>query len=209
MGMFSTNTTVTASGGAATANADLRVASLSIAAYECVSSCVSLPLIVTHILPAISLPSLWNIGCTKLPIEGCKNICASLRRYNPDLDIPVTRCTLLILFILIRYVFSTPSFVICSHRYCRYCSVTLLTLSNVGFFYHHFSLNHCRYYYHATLVFKRRCRSSAPFGLEVEKFRSNPSDGVASDPRYSVSLECLCLSPESDNELQDPLHFPT
>jgi hypothetical protein len=102
MDIFATNTNAS---GEATATT-LRTASLSIAAYEYVFSCVSPPLIVTHIRPAISLPSLWNIDCIGPPIETCKKIAASFRRYSLDLDTLHTRCTLLILFILIRYVFS-------------------------------------------------------------------------------------------------------
>jgi hypothetical protein len=155
MDIFATNTTATLSDGAAVTNAHLRVASLSIAAYEYVSGSVSL-LIVTHIRPAISLPSLWNIGCIGPSIEAGKKTGASSWRYTSlDLDTLHTRLRLLELFILIRHVCSTLSFVTCSHRFYRYCSIIVMVLSNVGFFYHHFSPNICHRYYHVTPVFKR------------------------------------------------------
>jgi hypothetical protein len=190
MDIFSTNTTATSSDNGIATATNLRVASLSIAAYEYVSSCVSPPISVIHIRPAISLPSLWNIGCTGPLIEACKKIAASFWRYSLDLDTLHTRRTLLILFILIRYVFSSSSCVTCSHRFYRYCSIIVMVLSNVGFFYH-FSPNICHRYYHVTPVFKRWCYSSVLFCLEVERFCSSPIRGLTSDPRYSVNLDCL------------------
>jgi len=84
--IFSTNTTATSSDNGLTTATNLRIASLSIAAYEYVYSCVSPPISMIHIWPAISLPSLWNIGCTGPPIEAGKKVAGSLWRYNFDLD---------------------------------------------------------------------------------------------------------------------------
>jgi hypothetical protein len=191
MDIFSTNTTATSSDNGLGTATNLRVASLSIAAYEYVSSCVSPPLSVTHIRPAISLPFLWNIGCTSPIIETSKKIAASFWRYSLDLYTLHTRLRLLILFILIRHVCSTLSFETCSHRFCRYCSITVLVLSNVGFFYRHFSEKFCHHYFRVIPVFKRWCYSSALICLEVERFCRSTICGVTNDPRSSVNLDCL------------------
>jgi hypothetical protein len=102
--MSAANTSIALSDGAITVATNLRIASLSIAAYEYVAS-ISLPLVVTHTWPAISSPSLWNIGCIDPPIEAGKKTDATLQRYSIDLIMWDTSCRLLTLFILIRYVF--------------------------------------------------------------------------------------------------------
>jgi hypothetical protein len=104
MGTAATNTTITLSDSLFTTASDLRVASLSLAAYECVASCVSLPLIVTHTRPAISSPSLWNIGCTGPLVDACKKVDASLLRYVFNWNTFDSDSKLFILFILIRHV---------------------------------------------------------------------------------------------------------
>ena len=73
-------TTISPSQGALSADAYLRIASLSIAAYEYVASCVSLPFMMTHLQQVISSPSLRNIGCTPILIERGKKVNAGLRR---------------------------------------------------------------------------------------------------------------------------------
>ena len=84
MGVLATGTTISPSQEALSADAYLRIASLSIAAYEYVANCVSLPVIMTHLRQVISSPSLRNIGCTPLLIEkGIKiNVCS--RRLSFD-----------------------------------------------------------------------------------------------------------------------------
>ena len=59
---------------------NLRVACMSISTYEYVTSCVSLPLIVAHILPVISSLSHGNITCICPPMEGGKKVDANLER---------------------------------------------------------------------------------------------------------------------------------
>jgi hypothetical protein len=78
MGVLGTSTSL--SPGALAVTTNLRVVSISIAAYEYVASCPSLPLIEAHILPAICLLSLGNIVCISRPTEGGKKVNTSLRR---------------------------------------------------------------------------------------------------------------------------------
>jgi hypothetical protein len=66
MDLLATGTSINASQGAITTATSMRVAPMSVAAYEYAVKCISLSVVVTHVLPAISLPSLWNIGCTTL-----------------------------------------------------------------------------------------------------------------------------------------------
>jgi hypothetical protein len=66
MDLLATGTTINASQGAIITATCMRVASMSVAAYEYVANSISLSVVVPHVLPAISLPSLWSIGCTSL-----------------------------------------------------------------------------------------------------------------------------------------------
>jgi hypothetical protein len=86
MGILGIPTSLSPEALAVTTN--LRVVSISIAAYEYVATWPSLSLIVAHILPAIYLPSLGNIGCIGRPTKGGKNVNVNSR--GPGL--PSTRC---------------------------------------------------------------------------------------------------------------------
>jgi hypothetical protein len=102
MALLATITNINPSQGAVTAATSIRIASMSIAAYEYAANCISLSIIITHVLPAISLPFHWNIGYTSLLINlGKKGDANSLRQ-------AFNRRTFdslgLILFILIRHV---------------------------------------------------------------------------------------------------------
>jgi hypothetical protein len=60
-----------------------------------------------------------------------------------------------ILFVLIRY--AKIDIVIgdtCSHIFCRYLSMVLIIVSNIGFFDHHFSPKACSHYTYVPPVFK-------------------------------------------------------
>jgi hypothetical protein len=76
MGLLATPTTIDPAELAVTTN--IRVLSMSIAAYECGPSCLSPPLIVAHIRLVISSPSLGNIDCIGPPTEGGKKVDTSL-----------------------------------------------------------------------------------------------------------------------------------
>ena len=82
---------------------NLRVVSMSIAAYEYVASRISPPLIVTHVRSATSSPSLWSFSCTSLLIESGKKV--DIHSQRESLDRNTFDRLGLILFILIRYVF--------------------------------------------------------------------------------------------------------
>jgi hypothetical protein len=79
----------------------VRVAAISIAAYECVFLPVSLLPIASHVWPAISLPSLWNFGSTSLLIDSGKKGDACLSRKVLE---NAFNSSSLALFVLIRYV---------------------------------------------------------------------------------------------------------
>jgi hypothetical protein len=65
--------------GAYAVSSNLRVVSISIAAYEYVAKYFSLLLVVAHIRLAISSPSLGNIDCIDPLTEEGKEVDASLR----------------------------------------------------------------------------------------------------------------------------------
>ena len=77
MDVLTIATPITPSQGALAIDTKLHIVSMSIAAYEYVANCISLLLIVTHIWPAISSPSLRNIGYTRPLIETSKEIDAT------------------------------------------------------------------------------------------------------------------------------------
>jgi hypothetical protein len=81
----------------------LRVAAMSVAAYEYAASCATLPFIKAHSRPVFSLPSLQNIACIHPLIVGGKGVDTNSRRYSPD------RSALdsigLVPFVLIRHDF--------------------------------------------------------------------------------------------------------
>jgi hypothetical protein len=74
MDILTTATNINPNQGSLAIATYLRVASMSIAAYEYVASRISPPLIVTHVRPATSAPSLWNFDCTSLLIESGKKL---------------------------------------------------------------------------------------------------------------------------------------
>ena len=78
MERLATATNITPNQGLLAAATNLRVASMSIAAYEYVASRISPLLIVPRIRLAISSPSLWNFGCTSLLIESGKKLKADV-----------------------------------------------------------------------------------------------------------------------------------
>ncbi len=64
----------------------------------------------------------------------------------------------------------------------------VLVVSNVGFFHHGFTPNTCDHYYLVTPVFKGTYSVSyAASALLTDRSDSDPNDGVASNPGYSVS----------------------
>ena len=86
------------------ADNDLRVASLTIAAYEYVVGCRSGPLVGTHIRLVISSPSLQNTGyISPLITEGER--LQIMQRVSNNFTL-VTDSSGLVLFVLIRQVFS-------------------------------------------------------------------------------------------------------
>lgn len=61
-------TSMNATSSAITADNDLRVVSVTIAAYEYVIVCRSWPLVGTHACLVISSPCLQHTGCTSPPV---------------------------------------------------------------------------------------------------------------------------------------------
>jgi hypothetical protein len=115
MGLLATITNINPSQGAIRTATSIRIASMSIAAYEYAANYISLSIIITHVLPAISLPSHWSIGYTSLLINlGKKGDANSPRQaFNQRTSDSLG----LILFILIRHV--------SRHRRLRTCSQVL------------------------------------------------------------------------------------
>ena len=132
---------------------NMRVASLSIAAYEyALFTCRQRPILTCD--PAISSLSLLNFGFIGVRVNVGKKqvmlgrtdrILIGTHRFWNSLG--------LLLFILIRYIQITSSGTI-THMHCRYTSVIVLFTSNFGFFYHHFTPKACSYYFYVTPVFK-------------------------------------------------------
>jgi hypothetical protein len=70
--------------GALTVDNNLRIASISIAAYEYVVLTVLLIFVMTYTLPVISLPFLLNIGYTKPQADVGRKLHVRMRRLHSN-----------------------------------------------------------------------------------------------------------------------------
>ena len=143
----------TASSGQAglTAANNLRIASITVAAYEFVASRFLLTL-VTFIRPVFSLPSLPNSGYTRLQVGEGKGVVLQ------DAKVDLTEHTCGTAWV--SYYSSSSGMLInivvraVAHLFCRYLSIIVITISNTGFFYHGFSPKVCAHYGYIAPVFK-------------------------------------------------------
>ena len=144
----------TASSGQAglTAANNLRIASISVAAYEFVASSFLLTLLVTFIRPVFSLPSLPNSGYTRLQVGEGKEVVLQDAKVDLTEDICGTAW--------VSYYSSSSGMLVnivaraVAHLFCRYLSIIVITISNTGFFYHGFSPKVCAHYGYIAPVFK-------------------------------------------------------
>ena len=181
----------TASSGQAglTAANNLRIASISVAAYEFVASSFLLILFVTFIWPVFSPRSLPNTGYTRLQVGAGKDVVLQDAKIDLTESIRVTAW--------VSYYSSSSGMLFdavaraLAHMFCRYLSIIVITISNTGFFYHHFSPKACAHYAYIAPVFKgtvtipRALRLKTP---EADKSSSIPGHGIACNPGSSVCL---------------------
>ena len=178
----------TASSGQAglTAANNLRIASISIAAYEFVASSFLLTLLVTFIRPAFSPLSLPNSGYTRLQVGAGKEVILQ----DAKIDLTEQICGTawvssyssssgMLISIVVRAL---------AHLFCRYLSIIVITISNTGFFYQHFSPKACAHYAYIAPVFKGTVLPYAVRTPEADKSSSIPGHGIARNPGNSVCL---------------------
>jgi hypothetical protein len=145
------STTSSGQAGLTAAN-NLRIASISVAAYEFVISRFLLTLLVTFIWPVFSPRSLPNTGYTSLQVGAGKEV--TLQDAKIDLTESIRGTAWVSYYSSSSGMLNDIVVRALAYLFRRYLSIIVITISNTGFFYHHFSPKACAHYAYVAPVFK-------------------------------------------------------